>query len=134
MIAVGTISSYDDVNSILLAGRADLIALGRTHLYDPQWTLHIAAEHEYQNLGAQRIPQCGAAPDVNAGKRNLWQISDCRHNLVTYWCELNLKEEHIPAFAPHVLKAEWPTGQRMLKHTEGQEPNGFFATRRGKAL
>ena len=30
VIAVGAISSYDDVNSILLAGRADLCALGRT--------------------------------------------------------------------------------------------------------
>ncbi|MBV8444300.1 MAG: bifunctional salicylyl-CoA 5-hydroxylase/oxidoreductase [Candidatus Dormibacteraeota bacterium] len=43
-IAVGVISSSDDVNSIILAGRADLCALGRAHLYDPQWTLHAAAE------------------------------------------------------------------------------------------
>ncbi|WGX99194.1 bifunctional salicylyl-CoA 5-hydroxylase/oxidoreductase [Nocardioides sp. L-11A] len=48
VIAVGAISSYDDVNSILLAGRADLCALGRTHLYDPQWTLHAAVEQDYQ--------------------------------------------------------------------------------------
>jgi anthraniloyl-CoA monooxygenase len=47
VIAVGAISSYDDVNSIILAGRADLCALGRTHLYDPQWTLHAAAEQCY---------------------------------------------------------------------------------------
>jgi anthraniloyl-CoA monooxygenase len=46
-IAVGLISSYDDVNSILLAGRADLCALGRAHLYDPNWTLHAAVEQEY---------------------------------------------------------------------------------------
>jgi anthraniloyl-CoA monooxygenase len=52
-IAVGAISSYDDVNSILLAGRADLCALGRTHLYDPQWTLHAAAEQEYRGLGSE---------------------------------------------------------------------------------
>ena len=51
MIAVGAISSYDDVNSIILAGRADLCALGRTHLYDPQWTLHAAAEQEYDGPG-----------------------------------------------------------------------------------
>lgn len=57
VIAVGAISSYDDVNSILLAGRADLVALGRTHLYDPQWTLHAAAEQEYQGPGAQWISQ-----------------------------------------------------------------------------
>ena len=43
-IAVGAISSADDVNSILLAGRADLCALGRAHLYDPAWTLHAIAE------------------------------------------------------------------------------------------
>lgn len=53
VIAVGAISSYDDVNSILLAGRADLCALGRTHLYDPQWTLHAAAEQGYQGPGAE---------------------------------------------------------------------------------
>ena len=52
VIAVGAIASYDDVNSILLAGRADLCALGRTHLYDPQWTLHAAAEQEYRGAGA----------------------------------------------------------------------------------
>jgi len=52
VIAVGAISSYDDANSILLAGRADLCALGRAHLYDPQWTLHAAAEQEYSGSGA----------------------------------------------------------------------------------
>ncbi|MER6969928.1 bifunctional salicylyl-CoA 5-hydroxylase/oxidoreductase [Nocardioides sp. NPDC000445] len=52
VIAVGAISSYDDVNSILLAGRADLCALGRTHLFDPSWTLHAAAEQGYDGDGA----------------------------------------------------------------------------------
>ena len=46
-VAVGVISSYDDVNSIILAGRADLCALGRAHLYDPNWTLHAAAAQDY---------------------------------------------------------------------------------------
>lgn len=52
VIAVGAVSSYDDVNSILLAGRADLVALGRTHLYNPQWTLQAAAEQDYVGAGA----------------------------------------------------------------------------------
>ncbi|MFD3549208.1 bifunctional salicylyl-CoA 5-hydroxylase/oxidoreductase [Streptomyces sp. NPDC058655] len=47
VIAVGAISSWDDVNSLLLAGRADLCAVGRPHLYDPHWTLHAAAEQSY---------------------------------------------------------------------------------------
>jgi len=51
-MAVGIISSYDDVNSIILAGRADLCLIGRAHLYDPQWTLHAAAEQGYSGPGA----------------------------------------------------------------------------------
>jgi anthraniloyl-CoA monooxygenase len=52
-MAVGVISSYDDVNSILLAGRADLCLLGRAHLYDPNWTLHAAAAQSYTGPGAK---------------------------------------------------------------------------------
>ncbi|MCG7526027.1 bifunctional salicylyl-CoA 5-hydroxylase/oxidoreductase [Streptomyces sp. OfavH-34-F] len=52
VIAVGAISSWDDVNSLLLAGRADLCALARPHLYDPHWTLHAAAEQDYGGPGA----------------------------------------------------------------------------------
>jgi anthraniloyl-CoA monooxygenase len=71
-IAVGAISSYDDVNSIILAGRANLCALGRTHLYDPQWTLHAAAEQDYEGPGADwpapfkagsRKPRAGRADE-----------------------------------------------------------------------
>ena len=67
-IAVGLISSYDDVNSIILAGRADLCALGRAHLHDPSWTLHAAAAQGYAGPGASwpvqwqpgsRAPQAG---------------------------------------------------------------------------
>jgi anthraniloyl-CoA monooxygenase len=67
-IAVGVVSSYDDVNSILLAGRADLCALGRVHLYEPNWSLHAAAEQNYAGPGAvwpdpwkagRRKPQTG---------------------------------------------------------------------------
>ena len=67
-IAVGVISSYDDVNSIILAGRADLCALGRVHLYDPSWTLHAAMDQGYSGPGVvwptpwlpgRRKPQTG---------------------------------------------------------------------------
>lgn len=39
VIAVGNILESDQVNSIVTAGRADLVALGRPHLADPVWTL-----------------------------------------------------------------------------------------------
>ena len=41
-MAVGNISSYMDVNTILAAGRADLCVLARAHLWDPYWTRHAA--------------------------------------------------------------------------------------------
>jgi anthraniloyl-CoA monooxygenase len=43
-MAVGAIYEPDHVNSILMAGRADLCALARPHLADPYWTLHAAAQ------------------------------------------------------------------------------------------
>ncbi|WP_338750824.1 bifunctional salicylyl-CoA 5-hydroxylase/oxidoreductase [Janibacter alittae] len=67
-IAVGVISSWDDVNSLVLAGRTDLCALGRAHLYDPNWVLHAAVEQDYDGPGAswpepwragRRKPQTG---------------------------------------------------------------------------
>jgi anthraniloyl-CoA monooxygenase len=47
-MAVGNISSYTDVNTILAAGRADLCVLARAHLWDPQWTRHAAYELGYE--------------------------------------------------------------------------------------
>jgi anthraniloyl-CoA monooxygenase len=41
---VGNISDWDQVNSILMAGRADLVCLARMHLANPYWTLHAAIE------------------------------------------------------------------------------------------
>lgn len=43
-MAVGAISSWDDANTTIAAGRADLTAIGRPHIYDPHWTLHAAAD------------------------------------------------------------------------------------------
>jgi len=46
-IAVGNITEPDQVNGIIAAGRADLCALARPHLADPNWTLHAAAQLGY---------------------------------------------------------------------------------------
>jgi anthraniloyl-CoA monooxygenase len=42
-MCVGNITTPDQVNTILAAGRADLVALGRPHLVDPSFTLKAAA-------------------------------------------------------------------------------------------
>ncbi|AGT08096.1 NADH:flavin oxidoreductase/NADH oxidase [Paracoccus aminophilus] len=48
VIAVGLITEPEQAEAILGTGDADLIALGRTALYDPRWPWHAAAR-----LGAQ---------------------------------------------------------------------------------
>ena len=68
-MAVGNIFEADHANSILMAGRADLVAVGRPHLADPYWTLHEAA----------RIGDRGA-PDwplpYLAGRDQHWRLAD----------------------------------------------------------
>jgi len=46
-LTVGGVMSYSDVNSILMAGRADLCMIARGHLYDPYWTRHAAVALGY---------------------------------------------------------------------------------------
>ena len=49
-MAVGNIYEPDHANSILAAGRADLVALARPHLIDPFWTLRSAAALDYRDI------------------------------------------------------------------------------------
>jgi len=46
-MAVGNISSWMDVNTIVASGRADLCLLARAHLFDPYWTRHAARMQGY---------------------------------------------------------------------------------------
>ena len=47
-MAVGAITSADQVNTIVVSGRADLCALARPHLTDPHFTLRAAAHYGYE--------------------------------------------------------------------------------------
>jgi anthraniloyl-CoA monooxygenase len=53
-MAVGAITTADQVNTILLQGRADLVALARPHLFNPYFTLQAAAHYGYD---AQHWPK-----------------------------------------------------------------------------
>ena len=60
-IAVGNIQDWDQVNTIVASGRADLCALARPHLVDPHFTLRAAVEQNYSGPGAVWPPQYLAA-------------------------------------------------------------------------
>jgi anthraniloyl-CoA monooxygenase len=47
-IAVGAITTADQINTIIAAGRADLCALARPHLTNPHFTLAASAESGYE--------------------------------------------------------------------------------------
>ena len=68
-MAVGNIYEADHANSILLSGRADLVAVGRPHLADPYWTLREAAK-----IGDRRAPDWPAP--YYAGRDQLWRLQD----------------------------------------------------------
>ncbi|WP_300532983.1 bifunctional salicylyl-CoA 5-hydroxylase/oxidoreductase [uncultured Mameliella sp.] len=67
-MAVGNIYEADHANSILMAGRADLVAVGRPHLADPYWTLHEGAKIG-DRLAAWPKP-------YEAGRDQTWRLAD----------------------------------------------------------
>jgi anthraniloyl-CoA monooxygenase len=67
-MAVGNIYEADHVNSILMAGRADLVAVGRPHLADPYWTLHEGAK-----IGDR---QATWPLPYEAGRDQAWRLAD----------------------------------------------------------
>ena len=67
-MAVGNIYEADHVNSILMAGRADLVCLARPHLADPYWTLHAGTD-----LGDRH--EAWPKP-YQAGRDQLWRLAD----------------------------------------------------------
>ena len=75
-LAVGNIYEADHVNSILMAGRADLVCLARPHLADPYWTLHQAASLRYEGTdwpkpywpGRDQLNRLKSRPEPPAGK------------------------------------------------------------------
>lgn len=67
-MAVGNIFEADHVNSILMAGRADLVCVARAHLADPYWTWHQAAA-----IGDR---QALWPKPYEAGRDQLWRLTD----------------------------------------------------------
>ena len=68
-MAVGNIYEADHANSILMAGRADLVAVGRPHLSMANWTLHEAAK-----IGDREATDW--AKPYEPGRDQLWRLAD----------------------------------------------------------
>jgi anthraniloyl-CoA monooxygenase len=67
-MCVGSITTPDQVNTILAAGRADLVALGRPHLTDPNFTLRAAAAYGVE-LG-------GRPPQYQPGTSQMYRLAE----------------------------------------------------------
>ena len=67
-MAVGNIYEADHANSILMAGRADLVAVGRPHLADPYWALHEGAKIGDRHASWPR--------PYEAGRDQTWRLAD----------------------------------------------------------
>jgi anthraniloyl-CoA monooxygenase len=96
-MTVGAITTPDEVNSILLAGRADLCVLARPHLRDPYWTLHAAAAQEYYEV--QWPPQYESVqpkpPEKLRPRPIIVRVDDTAHG------ELDRLEEQLTRLARH---------------------------------
>jgi anthraniloyl-CoA monooxygenase len=67
-MCVGAITTADQVNTIVAAGRADLVALARPHLMDPSFTLKAAAWYG--------VPSIHCPPQYYAGRDQLFRNSE----------------------------------------------------------
>ncbi len=73
-MAVGNIYEADHANSILMAGRADLVCLARPHLANPYWLLHAAS-----GIGDRHQPW---PLPYEAGRDQMWRLAD-RETMMT---------------------------------------------------
>jgi anthraniloyl-CoA monooxygenase len=77
-MAVGAITSPDQVNTIIAAGRADLVALARPHLVNPFFTLHAAAEYGVTHVDCPPQYWAGRDQAFRNAPRQREEIKDLR--------------------------------------------------------
>jgi anthraniloyl-CoA monooxygenase len=77
-MCVGNISNADQINTILTAGRADLVAVGRGHLADPFMTLRAAAWYDVDLPGVAPQYAPGFSALRSASRRERADLTDLR--------------------------------------------------------
>ncbi|MBX9701306.1 MAG: bifunctional salicylyl-CoA 5-hydroxylase/oxidoreductase [Acetobacteraceae bacterium] len=77
-MCVGNITSADQVNTILAAGRADLVALARPHLTDPAFTLRAAAQYGVAGIACPPQYQWGKDALLRNAAREAAELRELR--------------------------------------------------------
>ena len=77
-MAVGAVTDWDQVNTIVAAGRADLVALARRHLADPHFTLRAAAYYGHRDQHWPVQYEAGAEQAYRLAEREREQLTELR--------------------------------------------------------
>jgi anthraniloyl-CoA monooxygenase len=77
-MAVGAITTADQANTILAAGRADLVALGRPHLANPSFTLAAAADYGFDTLFTPPQYHAGRDQAIRNAVRTRQELKELR--------------------------------------------------------
>ena len=77
-IAVGNITSADQVNTILAAGRADLVAIGRPHLTHPSIAMQASADYGFTGNFCPRQYFPGYEADLRNAQREREELKELK--------------------------------------------------------
>jgi anthraniloyl-CoA monooxygenase len=77
-MCVGAITTADQVNTIIAAGRADLVALARPHLIDPSFTLKAAAWYGVTSVTCPPQYEAGRDQIMRNSPRDREELTDLR--------------------------------------------------------
>jgi anthraniloyl-CoA monooxygenase len=80
-MCVGNITSADQVNTILAAGRADLVALARPHLVDPYFTMHAAAWYGVESIACPPQYLSGRDQSFRTAARERSDLAELRRKV-----------------------------------------------------
>jgi anthraniloyl-CoA monooxygenase len=97
-MCVGSITTADQVNTILAASRADLVALARPHLTNPSFTLHAAAAYGVRDIACPPQYLWGKEALMRNAARDQADLRDLRLKA--------RPKSHAPAEAPLPRAAE----------------------------